>query len=147
LPRFKQSPGSLLPIMARLQKFVALLAIVRLLPPCSSEISSNLPVTFEAPLCPSSPDWELVIPQEYIVVLALGNTLEQHLDFVGEPLTRHIEWWFEQIRTYSAKNVTDELLARIRADPAVELVEFNQRWNPSITGASPQPDGRKKVAC
>ncbi|KAF1847166.1 uncharacterized protein K460DRAFT_363271 [Cucurbitaria berberidis CBS 394.84] len=87
------------------------------------------PTIYEAPLRYCDEEYGPVVAGEFLVQLKVGHSLNDHSLAVGTYLETHIRHiygaiWPDSI-TYSGFGVDDNLLARIRADPGVEMVDCN----------------------
>jgi hypothetical protein len=90
-----------------------------------------LPAPYEAPLRSLGGKPEDLVPGNYGVFLFPGHSLEQHFKAVKIDLTPHIMYIFDAIYkdrvVYSARNIDDGLLAAIRSDPGVEVVDYDYK--------------------
>ncbi|KAH7409536.1 hypothetical protein BKA64DRAFT_665189 [Cadophora sp. MPI-SDFR-AT-0126] len=70
-----------------------------------------------------------IVPGSYGVFLFPGRSIEQHSIEIQTDITPYIMHIFDKLWTdrvvYSAGNIDDELLAKIRKDPGVEFVEMD----------------------
>lgn len=87
------------------------------------------PLQYEAPLGSNRSPPSSGIFGSYGVRCFPGHSLAQHLQIVGADLTPHIRRVFDypwmDYLYYSSFNIGDDLLAKIRADPGVEAVDYD----------------------
>src|SRR3954452_18753158 len=87
--------------------------------------------TAKAPLRPPHSNPDNIIPGSYIVFLFPGQSLEQHSGVVKMDLLKYVRHIYEILYpekvVYHAENVGDALLATIRSDSGVDLVDFDAR--------------------
>lgn len=91
----------------------------------SSPLSTK---TYEAPIQNSNLPIQERVPDELLVTLFPGYTLEQHSDAIGEDIWPYI-WTAYSINSdhilYIGKDIGHELLRSIRRDQGVNFVEYN----------------------
>src|SRR5579871_5661040 len=110
---------------------VCIIATLAVACPNPTSIFNSKSRPYEAPLIyfdPRSP----ISPNSYIVYFRKGHTRVDHEAAIGTSIAPYVRFTFDDLYpdkfVYSCDNVGDELLAAIRADRGVEMVEYNLEW-------------------
>jgi len=73
-----------------------------------------------------------------MIFLAPGHSLQAHSEAIHRNITPHVYTTFDKLYgddkvVYLGASIDDELLAAIRSDPKVELVEYDTKAFPNLS--------------